>query len=106
MFALTAALADFRLLSARISAYDDKYESRKESGPFARRAGFSILANQSTPGETAPARNHGNSRPLLFRRWQTLPARPFGNDGGLCRFAQIWRRLFLFDAKKNHPRDE
>src|SRR5207249_2999322 len=68
-------LSQICLLSTRVSAHDDKYENRKESGPFAKQTRFPILADQSTPGETAPARYHGNSRPILFRRWQTLPAR-------------------------------
>src|SRR5437667_2698841 len=106
MFALAAALARFRQLSARVSAHHDKYENRNESGHLARRAGFPIFADQSTPGETAPARHHRNSRPLLFRRGQTLPARSLRNDGSLCRFVEIWWRFLLFDAEKNRPPDQ
>src|SRR5436853_2904663 len=101
MFALAAALARFRQLSVRVSTHHDKYEIRKkEIRPFARRARFPILADKSTPGQTAPARYHGNSRPLLFRRWQTLPARSLRNDGRLCRFLEIWWRFLLFDAER------
>src|SRR5437660_11276766 len=104
MFALAAALTRFRQLSARVSAHHDKFEIRKkDSRPFARPARFSILAAQSTPGQTAPARYHGNSRPLLFRRGPTLPARSLRNDGSLCRFVEIRRGFLVCDAEENRP---